>query len=330
MSPLVLPAQTLQDDCNRPGPGLGIASSAVPWSTFDLIGSTNLLKLLSDQLGATHPSESAVLTLDRGPDCSLGAVITALPDVGSTLTLVLRQRPSVSWGYGGYHLEITRTDTDTFAWVIARRDPQQVPAPLGDPIADGPALEPGCWVGAQADGDTIGGWFVPAADVTYDGDAATFDTADAQLVLEREDGNYSLPGTYAIVLGDATVRLDCITGSGTVVLPDPPTSLTLPSLVGAAHTGNTLTCNPGTWASVVDAIAYQWLRNGDELAGETGASYTLVGDDEDQQIACRVTASNAGGSGDAQTAPLTCTRATFGQPWVHTGDTWRPMHARRS
>jgi hypothetical protein len=123
---LTLPAQTLQDDCNRAGPGLGIASSTVPWSTFDLIGSTNLLKLLGDQLGATHPSESAVLTLDRGPDCSLGAVVAALPDVGSSITLVLRQHPSVSWGYGGYHLELARTDEDAWSWSIARRDPQQL------------------------------------------------------------------------------------------------------------------------------------------------------------------------------------------------------------
>jgi hypothetical protein len=128
----------------------------VPWSLNDIIGSSNRLKILSGQIGATHAFETAVLTLDRGPDCSLGALVAVLPEVGSALTLVVRQHPSASFGYAGYHVVVHRTGADTWTWEVARRDPQQDPVTLGALVTDGPALEAGCWVGAQAAGDEVG------------------------------------------------------------------------------------------------------------------------------------------------------------------------------
>lgn len=327
---LTLPAQTLQDDFNRAGPALGISSSAVPWGSGDLINSTNFLKILSNQLGATHPTESAVLTLDRGPDCSLGAVVAVVPDVGGDIELVIRQHPSMSFGYGGYLVVVACTATDTWTWRIERRDSQMSPVTLGAVVTDGPALEAGCWVGAQVEDDTIAAWFVAAADVTTDGSTVSFDTGDAVNVLERTDANYALPGTYALVLGDTTVRLDCLTGSGAVILPDPPVNTVLPTLIGAAHTDNTLTVNIGTWINPVDLYEYQWLRDGSDIPGETSVTYVLVLADERHQISCRVTASNAGGDGEAETDAVMNTRSTAGQPWAHNGIVWVPMFVRRS
>jgi hypothetical protein len=320
-----LPAQTLQDNCNRTGPDLGISSSGFPYSSFDLIGSSNLLKIISNTLGGTHPGESAVLTLDRGPDASFGAVLAVLPSDNSSIELIVRQNPTASYGYGGYHLDVTRSGSD-YTWSLMRRDPQQPPTLLESIV--GPDLEVGGWLGVQAEDDQITGWYVAAADVTTDGSSVAFDVADAVEVLTVTDAVYANAGTYVVRLSDDTTRLDCLTGSGTVVYPDPPENTVLPNLVGAAHTGNILTANPGAWINPVDVFEFQWLRNGNVIAGEITNTYELVLDDENHSISCRVTASNAGGDGEAESLAVLCTRSTFGQPWVHNGVDWVPAFAK--
>ena len=92
--------------------------------------------------------------------------------------------------------------------------------------------------------------------------------------------------------------------------------------------GNILTANPGAWINPVDVFEFQWLRNGNVIAGEITNTYELVLDDENHSISCRVTASNAGGDGEAESLAVLCTRSTFGQPWVHNGVDRVPAFAK--
>jgi hypothetical protein len=58
--------------------------------------------------------------------------------------------------------------------------------------------------------------------------------------------------------------------------------------------GTALECFPGTWSGTgAPAFAYQWLRNGEKIAGATGSSYaTISPGDEGAVIQCQVTATN--------------------------------------
>ena len=73
-----------------------------------------------------------------------------------------------------------------------------------------------------------------------------------------------------------------------------------PQVTGTMQVGQTVTCNPGTWANN-PTFTFEWLRNGQPVA--TGTTYVLTGADATHQIACRVTGTNAGGSATATSAP---------------------------
>ena len=83
--------------------------------------------------------------------------------------------------------------------------------------------------------------------------------------------------------------------SGTGV-PASPVSQTAPSIGGSAVVGSTLSCSNGRWSNDPTSFVHQWLRNGAPIPGATTASYLVGEEDVGQQITCRVTASNAGGS----------------------------------
>jgi hypothetical protein len=72
---------------------------------------------------------------------------------------------------------------------------------------------------------------------------------------------------------------------------------------GFAEVGESVTCTPGSWEEN-PTYAYHWYRNGAEIAGATGATYTLAGADEGEATQCRVTASNADGSAVAFSAAV--------------------------
>lgn len=94
-------------------------------------------------------------------------------------------------------------------------------------------------------------------------------------------------------------------GGGTP--PDPPANTVLPviSSDGTPVTGETVTADTGTWSNTPTSYAYQWKRNGSNIAGATASSYTLLAADEGQSLTVTVTATNAGGSASATSAAIT-------------------------
>jgi hypothetical protein len=101
----------------------------------------------------------------------------------------------------------------------------------------------------------------------------------------------------------------------TLDLPGAPVNVSAPEIVrthpGAQHgkpvtRGETLTADPGEWQ--VDegelSFTYQWLRDGEEIAGATGGTYTVTKDDKGHTISLRVTASSPGGEASEESAAV--------------------------
>jgi hypothetical protein len=90
----------------------------------------------------------------------------------------------------------------------------------------------------------------------------------------------------------------------------PPVNTSLPSISGQAREGRTLTTTNGSWSGATPVtFSYQWRRcdsagaNCVNIQNATALSYTLTTGDVGFRIRSRVTATNAGGSASADSAP---------------------------
>ena len=85
--------------------------------------------------------------------------------------------------------------------------------------------------------------------------------------------------------------------------PGPPEPITYPTIAGTAREGQTLTGTSGVWTGAPSSLAYQWGRCGqngcDPIAGAASQTYALTSADVGHYVYLVVTATNAGGSGQA-------------------------------
>lgn len=105
------------------------------------------------------------------------------------------------------------------------------------------------------------------------------------------------------------------TGGGPVV--PAPTNTAAPTISGTAVVGTPLDCRPGTWGGS-PTFTYQWRRDGSDISGATGATYTLVAADAGRAITCRVTGTNSAGSAQAVSQTVTPTASTTALPVIET------------
>jgi hypothetical protein len=83
-------------------------------------------------------------------------------------------------------------------------------------------------------------------------------------------------------------------------------STSVPTVVGTAKVGRTLTSTPGTWSPSGVSFSYQWLANGSPIAGATGASFAPRPLDVGRTITLQVSGVRSGyRSGTATSAPTT-------------------------
>jgi hypothetical protein len=83
-----------------------------------------------------------------------------------------------------------------------------------------------------------------------------------------------------------------------------------PAIGGAPAVGSTLTADPGEWDSGM-SFSYQWLRDGQPIAGATGSTYATVTADVDHAITVAVTGAKLGYETTTRTSdPLTVTPKT--------------------
>jgi hypothetical protein len=78
-----------------------------------------------------------------------------------------------------------------------------------------------------------------------------------------------------------------------------------PSITGTPASGQTLTCHPGLPAGASAQLTYAWLRDLIPIAGATGSSYGVKGQDTGHHLQCQVTATDGGGSFTAKSAFVT-------------------------
>ena len=92
--------------------------------------------------------------------------------------------------------------------------------------------------------------------------------------------------------------------------PTAPSNTAAPQTAGEAVDGRTLTASPGEWTGAPLRYSYQWQRcnaSGGEcsdIEGAQGESYELAGADVGMTVRVLVQASNAGGSADAASPPM--------------------------
>lgn len=89
--------------------------------------------------------------------------------------------------------------------------------------------------------------------------------------------------------------------------PAVPRNVDKPTIAytGALDTGTRLTCKTGTWTASPTSYAFQWLRDGTPLGpASPDPARDVTAGDLGHALVCRVVASNAAGSGQADTAAL--------------------------
>ena len=87
--------------------------------------------------------------------------------------------------------------------------------------------------------------------------------------------------------------------------PTTPASTAAPALTGTPAVGQALSCSQGSWSHEPTYLAYQWLRNGSVISGQTGSTYTLQPADKGHSITCSVTAGNGAGAVSAMSNAVT-------------------------
>lgn len=123
---------------------------------------------------------------------------------------------------------------------------------------------------------------------------------------------YTLTGADVDQAIKCTVTATNVVGStaadSNTVTPDPdvaPVNTALPVISGTPLLGEVLSCSTGTWDNSPTSYVWQWRRNGVNISGSTGGSYTLIESDVGQTITCRITATNVVGSTSATASSVT-------------------------
>lgn len=164
-----------------------------------------------------------------------------------------------------------------------------VPTVTGDPVVGGTVT---VRVGTWTEGTTLTyRWLrngMPIAGAT--GTSYTPVAADADQELSIE-----VTGTKSGYTTVSQTSTPVIVGEGEVA-PGSPT------VVGTARVGSTLTAAPGTWPEGT-TLAYQWLRNGEPIAGATEETYSPRPGDAGDQLSVQVAGTRPGYQTVNETSP---------------------------
>ncbi|MCR6029842.1 hypothetical protein GGQ22_00105 [Nocardioides sp. zg-579] len=92
----------------------------------------------------------------------------------------------------------------------------------------------------------------------------------------------------------------------TVQQGDAPTASAQPAITGTPQVGQTLTVGAPTWSGTGPiTTTYQWLRDGQPIAGATAATYVVTDADAGTALSVKVTGTRTGyAAGTATTAPV--------------------------
>jgi hypothetical protein len=133
--------------------------------------------------------------------------------------------------------------------------------------------------------------------------------AGCRSVTEHGSALASLPSAWTAGTSAATCVSAYASGSPKSTTPpdSPPSNTSQPQISGAADVGTALSASRGAWSGSPTAYAYQWRdcspsAGCQDIAGATGANYTVQSTDEGDTIDVVVTATNSYGSKSASSA----------------------------
>jgi subtilisin family serine protease len=95
--------------------------------------------------------------------------------------------------------------------------------------------------------------------------------------------------------GDTGASTVVTVATGEAPAPEGPVNVAPPVVEGTPQVGKRLTATTGEWEGDGLSFAYQWQRNGEDIAKATTARYTLTKADEGAAISVVVTATDAAG-----------------------------------
>ncbi len=129
----------------------------------------------------------------------------------------------------------------------------------------------------------------------------------------QENGSGAVVGFTAFTTtatgGGAVVAANPGGGGGGGGTPTPTPTITntaKPAITGDAVVGGSLAASQGTWSTDGLTFAYQWLRDGEPIAGATATQYAPVVADLGKAVSVKVTATKSGSTpGTATSDPVT-------------------------
>ena len=278
----------------------------------------------------------STLTADPGswsdPSATFAYAWQRCDDSGACTPINSADAATYTLGEADLHLQIRVEVTATNAGGTGTADaaataPVTRPVPVSVPVSvpvpptanSAPSIGGDATVGSTLTADP-GSWSDPSATFAYawqrcddsgactpinSADAATYTLGEADLHLQiRVEVTATGVASTTGVADSGLV--------GPVVLPPAPAVVAAPSIIGGATVGSTLTARPGSWSGPPPTFAYAWQRCDTTGActlidNATTSSYVLGGDDLDRTLRVEVTATNAGGTGSADsvaTAPV--------------------------
>ena len=189
-----------------------------------------------------------------------------------------------------------------------------------EPAAVRVTREPPVAVDLLADVDVLEGSdaVILEAAAAFAGEALRFAADGAGAAIDPTTGRLTLPTDAARDGETVTVTATNSGGSAEATflatvrakppVPIVPVLLAAPVLAGTGKIGSEITLDDGSWSGLpLPVLSRQWLRDGAEIAGATGAAYLPGPEDDRCALACRVTALNTAGSRSAETPPLAIT-----------------------
>jgi hypothetical protein len=214
----------------------------------------------------------------------------------------------------------TSVDSASTAPVAAVAPANSVPPTIGGPSIQGQTLTatPGTWTGTTPITDAFQ-W--QRCDLSGNQCADIPGAAGTTYVLTSDD-----VGNTVVVQDTASNGFgqDGVATSDTtpVVQSGAPIATSPPEIDGRDQTGSLLTATRGDWTETVLSYALQWQRcdsggdNCTDIAGAVGDTYVPTTDDVDSTLVVAVTATTAGASGTATSAPTDVISAASAGPVI--------------
>ena len=102
------------------------------------------------------------------------------------------------------------------------------------------------------------------------------------------------PGRIVVLGGSGVVSEKLVKVLSSIPEPTPVLTTTVPTILGSASVGSTLTASPGRWGPAPVTLSYEWYSNGAPVSGATSSVFTIPLSHIGKKITVKVTGSKTG------------------------------------